>query len=105
MKVQFIYTFNVREQHITPYMDFMPAFLESKSSLTAYAFTKINKAEQKELIKISCCVCETGDIKPPAWYMDCNGKIWIDDLETFRKENGIKSTVSQDYINEFMANN
>jgi len=102
MKIQFIYTFDTKPQMITAYEHIFPAFLESKNVLTAYAMTRLNKKEKSDLIKISCCVVEAKEMPIcPEWYEKENGKIWVDYLEEWKKINGIKSTVSTEYINEF----
>ncbi len=54
----------------------------------AVAFFKGMVTHQKRhLIKVSmCCVCDApvpSNILPP-WYMDCNGKLWSDDLGTVK---------------------
>lgn len=100
MKVQFIYTFDKMEQVITKYNDLWSAFLESKNVFLSYAMAVLDTDEERsELVKISCCITDCNLF--PKWYDEIKGKFWVDDLEVWRLENGFKSTVSQDFIDEF----
>jgi len=111
MKVQFIYTFNgkkKREQVITDYNCLLPGFLETKNVFLSWAMTCLDTEEEmQELVKVSCCIDGEGKKMPdcPKWYDDMNGKFWLDDIETWRKENGVKSTVPAAYIKEWMNEN
>ena len=105
MKIQFIFTFEDSEQIITHYKRISPVFLDSKNIFIHYAFEQLDEWRETTLIKISACINTDSPITLPKWYDECKGKIWIDDLEPFRKDNGIDSNVSNEYINEFMAAN
>jgi hypothetical protein len=105
MKVQFIYTFEETPQIITEYNDLFPVFMGSKNLFLSYAMSGLDKIQRQTLIKISCCISDAYNFDCPQWYSDINGKFWVDDLEVWRHENGIKSMVSKDFINEFTEAN
>lgn len=102
--LQFIFTFHTKKQVISnnPYFK---AFITSPEVLMAYAISCLNDTDDADLVKISCCVYGTED-ELPDWYMkETSGKFWLDDLEKFKKANGIKSTVPKAYILDWMKQN
>ena len=104
MKIEFIFTFHEKEQQISRHPFYLP-LLKTNDVLLAYAMTQLEPEEQANLVKISTCVISKEEPSLPDWYWVCNGKFWLDDLENFRKEHGIKTSVPQKYISEWMAEN
>lgn len=105
MTVQFIYTFQHREQVITEYNDLWKAFLESKNVFLSWAMAVLDTDEERmDVVKISSCIATEKWEKIPentGWYDEIRGKFWTDDLEKWRKENGFSSTVTKSYLREF----
>jgi len=104
MEIEFIFTFYEKEQQISRH-PFYLSLLETYDVLLAYAMTQLEPEEQANLIKISTCVISEEEPFLPDWYWICNGKFWLDDMERFRKEHGIKTSVPQEYISEWMGEN
>ncbi len=106
MTIQFIYTFSGSEQQRTDFPFVLP-IIKDKNTLIDFATAMLSMEDKQDLIKISCCIYLDGreGIKEPRWYSACNGKVWVDDLEQWRKHCSIVSTVNKEYINQFMHNN
>lgn len=104
MDIQFIYTFHTREQ-VFVNAEITPDVLSSKKTLMEEVMKHLKKVEKAELVKISCCVFNTGDLECPDWYIAMNGKFWLDDIEGYRFANGIKSSIPISYIVEWLADN
>lgn len=107
MKVQFIFTFEKLPQIITEYEDIFRVFIDSKEIFIAYAMSHrlLTRLELQSMIKISSCIVDTSMPVSPKWYDECRGKFWLDDLEQFRRENKIKSSVTKEYIDQWMKDN
>jgi hypothetical protein len=103
MKIQFIFSMQDKPQLITEYENFYPALLTDKNVFLTYACSRLG-ADISSLTKISTCIVgDNGNV--PDWYYYINGKFWVDDLEKWRLENLIQSSVSKEFIAEFMATN
>ncbi len=96
MKAQFIFTPEFGDQ-IFKIASVPKQNMRDKYALMTLAMSKLPIEKQGNIIKISCCV----DEEPPQWYNDCNGKIWADDLESWRQLTGMKSTVTPAYLEGF----
>lgn len=95
-QINFIYTFEKRDQMVQRFYHPIPKqFLTSMNMLINFAIMSLNKTEQGELVKISCCIVTKG--KLPEWYNQCNGKIWLDDLDKYRKDVRIRNRVSTEF--------
>lgn len=107
MKMQFIFTFEgAGDQLITKYDPFMECFLTTKEIFIAYAMTLLTDAQKSNLFKISSCAEVTEGYNCPfEWVKEWNGKIWLDDLEAFRKANGINTTIDKNTVREWMEQN
>jgi hypothetical protein len=101
MEIEFIFTFHEREQEFAR-SEITPEILESKTELLDFIFERLTKPEASELVKISCCVYNAGDYKCPDWYIDMNGKYWLDDIEGYRYAKGIKSKVPRHYVLDWL---
>jgi hypothetical protein len=101
--IQFIYSYHVKRQGAANLPFTMDIFKDPKTLLT-FAMKELRTSEKKQLVKISCCVYDSTE-KQPEWYFDIKGKFWLDDIEAFRKSEGIKSTVPKAYIAEWMSQN
>lgn len=104
MFIEFIFTFHEREQEIAREV-ITSDVLESKTKLLDLIFERLTKTQASELVKISCCVYDYGDYQFPDWYMDINGKYWLDDIEGYRYAKGIKSRVPRDYVISWLGDN
>jgi len=104
-KIQFIFTFEKSEQVITRFNPIPSSFLTDKNNFLAFAMLQLNREEQAELIKISSCIqCDNvNDL--PSWFVKCNGKFWLDDLEPFKSSIGVVSTVSHNFIEDWYKEN
>lgn len=78
MKIEFILTYNSREQGFIEY-PYIPQILNDQQTLFEYATARLSEEEKSDLIKISSCVV-TGDedFNPPKWYEETNGKLWVE---------------------------
>jgi len=112
MKIDVIYTFEDRGQKRATF-PFVSAILIDKDTFIEFLISTLDSEERGELIKISTCILTplaypiTNNYhKDKAhWFNKCSGKIWVDDLEAYRTEKGIKSTVSNTFIKEFKMSN
>ena len=68
-------------------------------------FERLTKSEASELIKVSCCVYECEEFECPDWYMQMNGKYWLDDIEGYRYAKDIKSKVPREYVIDWLNQN
>ncbi len=73
--IEFIYSFNESMQEFTEF-DLTPEAIESPWNLAQFATAGMSKDELNDLYKISCCIY--GDFNPPAWFMECNGKLYFE---------------------------
>lgn len=108
MSIQFIFSFHGLPQYITDYRPFFWVLLGSKEVLLSSAMMLLNDDQRSSLVKISMCVnCPPDEYKEKIseWYDEGNGKVWLDELELFRKDNGIDSFVPENIIREFMEVN
>jgi len=112
MKIDVIYSFEGMPQQKANY-PFVINILTTKNNLIDFLLADLSREEKGCLVKISTCI-ETHLAYPISnnahkdkkhWFNKCYGKIWMDDLEKYRKLRGIKSTVSPSLIKEFMATN
>lgn len=70
------------------------------------AMRHLKKVERSELVKVSCRVFNISEgYKLPDWYLNINGKLWLDDIEGYRFIYGIKSTVPKDYLVQWLKDN
>lgn len=99
MKVQFIYTFETIEQVITTFFKIEPFRLEFPAALLKCAFEQLDPEEQSELVKISACIDSEEEL--PAWYMERNGKFFLDEIEVYKQRNGIETSVSEQFVDFF----
>jgi hypothetical protein len=81
--VEFICSFNERSQQIiNEDISEIKAqeILRSKEKLFNFATEdQLSEEEKQDLYKISTCFYgDLEDITPPDWYMECNGKLWIE---------------------------
>lgn len=106
MKIEIIYTFETLGQ-VTKSFPFVLPIVSDKTTFIDFCYRGISPDQQDNLIKMSCCIYlqERLSIREPKWYKECNGKIWIDDLQEYRNRFSFPSKVSQDYITEFSTNN
>ena len=104
MTIEFIFTFHEREQEITR-EEITTDVLKSKTTLLDLIFERLTKAEAYELVKVSCCVYNAEGYECPNWYMQMNGKYWLDDIEGYRYVKGIKSKVPRDYVIDWLKDN
>ena len=104
MTIEFIFTFHEREQEITR-EEITPDVLKSKTTLLDLIFERLTKAEASELVKVSCCVYNAEGYECPDWYMQMNGKYWLDDIEGYRIANRIRSRVPIEYTIGWLKNN
>ena len=106
MKIEFIYTFDKAEQEQLSF-PFVMEILKDKGTLIDFAAAGLHDEDKNDLIKISCCVdCTKDEYKnAPEWFNECKGKIWVDDLESWRTDRGIKSKVSKKFLKEFAEAN
>jgi hypothetical protein len=77
MRIEFIYTYEHREQEIASGEINDLSMLESEQSLKEFATAGMEPDELAELIKISCCVYSDDDVTLPEWFMKANGKLWF----------------------------
>lgn len=99
MQVQFIFTFENFEQVFTRFFDIEPEHLENKDALITYAMAQLDPEEQAELVKISTCI--DSEEEPPEWYMERNGKFFLDEIEVYKERNGIQTSVSEQFVDFF----
>ncbi len=112
MKIQFIYSFENEPQQIVT-LPFSESFLHSgKDALIDFALSDLTEDEKGKVLKISCCLYAEPannyeDVNNPlkVWYNECNGKIWADDLHSFKKQNNIPELVSDDFLRKFCLSN
>lgn len=112
MKIDIIWTFDSQPQQTGNY-PFDIAALRSKRVFIDFLTAVLSREERGNLVKISTCI-ETALAWPITnnaakdkkhWFNKCRGKIWVDDLERWRKSKGIASTVSPEMIKDFMEYN
>lgn len=94
MEIQFIFTFDELEQ-VMINSEISEESLSTMDGLISHAMTALKPKEKKNLIKISCCVF--GDVQPPNWFMQENGKVWQEDLDKWRVAHKMKSTATHKY--------
>jgi len=80
MKVEFDYilTFDTGPQLFGD--DTLNPFFTDKEQAVVYFKTLVSD-ESRHLLKVSMCAHTKQE--PPQWFMECNGKLWSDDLGTF----------------------
>lgn len=102
MNLDLICTFHTRPQEFinVPILD---EILSSKTTLMNFIMGMLKKVEVAELVKISCCV--QSDKMPPQWFININGKFWLNDIEGYRYVHGIKSKVPIQYVVEWLNEN
>jgi hypothetical protein len=76
MKIQFIYTYEKRQQEYGTF-DFDLSVLKTNEKFKDFATSFLNDDEIKDLIKISSCVITDENINLPNWYIKSNGKIFF----------------------------
>lgn len=112
MKIDVIYTFEGKEQQRATY-PFVLAILKNKRTLIDFLFASLNPEEKGCLLKISTCILTplaypiTNNYHKDKthWFNKCKGKMWADDLEIYRRARGIKSTLSENFLNQFKIAN
>jgi len=109
-KIQYIYTFDTTntskevERQTILNASANEHDLSSKPDLIANAINCLTDEEKQSVIKISCCL-EADKDDCPEWFLSCNGKIWLDDLENYRESERIESIVDMDHKTEWYSNN
>jgi len=78
---EFIFTFDKREQEIFT-ISMIP--LKSKERMIGFCLGIANGLlddPDDKLIKVSMCVTGLKSVSSlPSWYLNCDGKLWADDL-------------------------
>lgn len=70
--------------------------LESWSHLARWLLSK-NPCQQRP-VKASCCIWNCDAERAPAWYLECNGKIYFDEADFDPKAQPAKSDVKEEGI-------
>lgn len=79
MKTDFILTFERDGQEFL-ILSILP--FESKQKMIGFCLGLASSIrDNNKLVKVSMCVCGSGNWKEPAWYKECNGKFWENDLK------------------------
>jgi len=73
-KINIIFTFNNEPQEIETFV-ITKSNIKTKKHFIEWMKSKITEDQQKELIKISCCI--RSNFKPPAFYLNANGKFYF----------------------------
>jgi len=79
MKLQIIYTFDNKPQEIWNYKYIEGEPFTSKETFIKWLRKQLTTDENKNLLKVSCCVIG-GSIVMPEWYKKANGKLYFDNI-------------------------
>lgn len=108
MKIDVIYSFDTKPQQRATHPFVIPILVD-KGTFIDFLVSVLSREERGEIIKISTClitplaypITNNHHKEKKHWFNICKGKIWVDDLELWRHDRGIKSTVSKTFLKEF----
>jgi hypothetical protein len=109
MQLEIIYTFYGYRQQIIRRYPFIPIIARSKKTYLDYLFADLKREERASLIKVSSCIITC--LQTPLsknkkhWFNKGNGKIWVDELERYRKACQIQSSISPEYVKNWVSEN
>ena len=75
MKVEFIYSYDDRPQEIVM-LPIADSILKDQEDFRQYALYDLSIGEVSHLVKISSFIY-FGSMEIPAWYKECDGKLWF----------------------------
>lgn len=73
-KINIIFTFNDDPQIIETFR-VTKSNIKTEKCFIKWMKSKLTEDQQKELIKISCCI--RSNFKPPVFYLNANGKFYF----------------------------